>query len=135
MRALLALLFAAACATISPPSPAGRVAGCWIARDETGGAVTMRWLPDAARPDALNGEKAVLGGGHERYRLEAGGDAWLLCQIEAAGERCWLVAEAQEGSLEGGRAFIDALGDSLRISIVGDGEDRIVFDGARDGCD
>lgn len=138
MRALPALLLAAACATVAPSSPGGRVAGCWIARDEAGGAAIMRWLPDTTRPGALRGEKSVTSGGasaHELYRLEASGDVWSLCQIEAAGERCWRVAEDEEGSLEGGRAFIDAHHEALRISIVGDGADRVVFDGARDGCD
>jgi hypothetical protein len=140
MRALLALLLTAACATTAGTVPAERVAGCWIQRDGSGGATTMRWLADASSPGALRGEKAVMSGdggagAHEVYRLEPNGDAWTLCQIEAAGERCWQVAEGAEGSLEGGRAFIDAHREDLRITIVGDGADRVVFQGARDGCD
>jgi hypothetical protein len=139
MRALFALLLTAACATVSAETPAARVAGCWIARDGSGGATTMRWLRDTQRPSALNGDRLVYNADgatqSERYRLEPSGELWSLCQIEAAGERCWQVAEGEEGSLEGGRAFIDAHGENLRITIVGDGADRIVFQGARDGCD
>jgi hypothetical protein len=100
--------------------------------------MTMRWFADAERPGALRGDKLVYGGSapqRERYRLEPRGETWSLCQLEAAGERCWQVAQGEEGSLEGGRAFIDTHGDRLRISIVGDGADRVVFQGNRDGCD
>ncbi len=138
MRAFLALLFTAACATTFGGQPGDRVAGCWIERDGSGGATTMRWLPDPQRPGALRGDKLVYASGgaqNEQYRLEPNGEAWTFCQIEAAGERCWQVAEGEEGSLEGGRAFIDAHREDLRITIVGDGADRVVFQGARDGCD
>lgn len=139
MRALFALLLTAACATVAGETPASRVAGCWIARDDAGGATTMRWLPDPQRPGALQGDRLVYAGSgateSERYRLQASGQTWSLCQIETAGERCWQVAEGNEGSLEGGRAFIDAHREDLRITIVGDGADRVVFQGARDGCD
>lgn len=135
----LALLLVAACATISGETPASRVAGCWIQRDSTGGAATIRWLGDAERAGALRGDKLVYGADGatqaERYRLEPRGEAWALCQIEDAGERCWQVAQGEEGSLEGGRAFIDAHREELRITVVGDGADRTVFEGARDGCD
>lgn len=139
MRALFALLLAAACATIADETPASRVAGCWIARDVSTGTTTMRWIPDPQRPSALQGDRLVYAGNgateSERYRLESSGVTWSLCQIEAAGERCWQVAQGEEGSLEGGRAFIDSHGENLRITIVGDGADRVVFQGARDGCD
>jgi hypothetical protein len=139
MRALFVLLLTAACATVSAETPGSRVAGCWIARDGSGGATTMRWLRDTQRPSALHGDGLVYGADgatqSERYRLEPNGETWSLCQIEAAGERCWQVAEGEEGSLEGGRAFIDAHRENLRITIVGDGADRVVFQGARDGCD
>lgn len=138
MRAILALLFTAACATTSAATPATRVAGCWIQRDAASGATTMRWLPDRQRPGTLTGDKLTYAGGgtqSERYRLEPNGETWSLCQIESGGERCWQVAEGNEGSLEGGRAFIDAHREELRITIVGDGADRVVFQGARDGCD
>jgi hypothetical protein len=139
MKAFLALIFVAACATTAAETPAARVAGCWIARDGAGGATTMRWLRDPARAGALLGDKLVYRAGgatqSQRYRLEPRGADWALCQIEAAGERCWRVAEDEEGSLDGGRAFLDAHRENLRISIVGDGADRVVFQGARDGCD
>jgi hypothetical protein len=139
MRVLFALLLTAACATTLAGQPGERVAGCWIQRDGSGGATTMRWLPDAARPGSLRGDRLVYSGAgatqNETYRLEPNGETWTLCQIEAAGERCWQVAMDDEGSLEGGRAFIDTHAEDLRITVVGDGQDRVIFQGARDGCD
>lgn len=139
MRVLPALVAVAGCATASMSSPAQRVAGCWIAREDAGAATTMRWLTDAARPGALAGETLVYGPQGatqvERYRLEPRGENWALCQIESAGERCWQVAQDEEGSLEGGRAFIDSHREALRISVVGDGSERVIFEGQRDGCD
>jgi hypothetical protein len=139
MRPLLAFVAVAGCATASLSSPAQRVAGCWIAREEAGAATTMRWFTDAGRPGALVGETLVYGSEGatqiERYRLEPRGETWALCQIESAGERCWQVAQGEEGSLEGGRAFIDSHREVLRISVVGDGSERLIFEGQRDGCD
>jgi hypothetical protein len=140
MRALLAALLLTACATAAPEgTPAQRAAGCWIDRNSAGGAVTMRWLPDAARSGALRGVRNSYGASgttrSEEYRLEQRDNAWIMCQIEVAGERCWQVAEGQGGSLEGGRAFIDTYGDRLRISVVDAGGERLVYHGARDGCD
>ena len=66
------------------------------------------------------------------YRLEPRGEGWALCEVGGA---CWTVAEGEGGSLEGGRAFIDASDESVRISIVHDGVEREIFQGARDGCD
>jgi hypothetical protein len=45
------------------------------------------------------------------------------------------VARGEGGSLEGGRAFIDTHGERLRIAVVGDGPERVIFQGRRDGCD
>jgi hypothetical protein len=140
MKRLLALVLVAGCATSLASQPGERVAGCWISRDAaTGAATTMRWVADDRRAGALRGDKlAYVAGGAseaEHYRLEPRGRDWALCQIEAGGERCWQVAQAEEGSLEGGRAFIDAHREDLRISIVGDGAERVVFEGDRDGCD
>ncbi len=99
----------------------------------------MRWFADQHHAGALHGDKLVYSaegpGENAQYRLEPRGESWTLCQLEAAGERCWQVAQGQEGSLEGGRAFIDAHGENLRIAILGDGAERIVFQGVRDGCD
>jgi hypothetical protein len=138
MRALAALVLVAACATAGSPTT-HRAAGCWIARDGTGAATTMRWLPDPARPGVLRGDKLIYdtsGATHgETYRLEPRGEDWALCEVTSAGERCWVVAEGEGGSLEGGRAFIDAHTDRLRISVIGDGPDRVIFQGDRDGCD
>lgn len=134
MRALVALVLVAACAT-TPEPPPERLAGCWIARDDRGGATVMRWLPDPERAGALAGEKSSMSGAVERYRLEPRGAGWALCELTADGERCWQVAQGEEGSLEGGRAFIDTHGESLRITVLGDGAERTVFQGQRDGCD
>jgi hypothetical protein len=137
--ALAAILVLAACATSAEEKPPPeRVAGCWINRDA--GASTMRWLPDRARPGVLAGSLIVYGQtgvtSSSRYSLEPSGDGWSLCEIDAgAATRCWQVAQGQGGSLEGGRVFIDAHGDRLRIAVIGDGPEMVIFHGRRDGCD
>ncbi len=138
MRAWIALLFVAACAT-TPPPPPERLAGCWISRSNDGGATTMRWLEDPARPGMLTGVKNWYGSGGagavERYVLEPRESGFALCLL-GDNAQCWEVAMGEGGSLEGGRAFIDAYrSQRLRISIVGDGPTRVVFQGVRDGCD
>lgn len=125
----------AACATTDVTPPNERVAGCWINRDA--GAVTMRWLPDRAGGGVLVGSKITYGiGGNrqERYTLAQGGEGWTLCQT-APENACWPVAQGESGPLEGGRAFIDAHGDNLRISVLAAHGERTIFQGRRDGCD
>lgn len=138
MRALIALLLVASCATAPALTPAERVAGCWIDRVGDNDAVTMRWLPGAA--GALNGDllrySSAGAGGRESYVLRQTAEAWALCETtEGSGGACWNVAEGQTGSLEGGRAFIDAHGERLRIAILDGGGERVLFQGRRDGCD
>jgi len=72
-----------------------------------------------------------------RYTLEPSDAGHSLCELDSAGAatRCWQVAEGEGGSLEGGRVFIDSHADRLRITIIGDGADRVIFHGRRDGCD
>lgn len=136
MRALVLCLALSACATVETPAPPNeRVAGCWINRDA--GAVTMRWLPDRGGSGALVGSKVaygVAGNRLERYTLAQSAEGWRLCQT-APEQACWAVAEGDMGSLEGGRAFIDATGESLRIAVIGAGAERVIFQGRRDGCD
>lgn len=138
--AVAACLFVAACATTATPKPpAERVAGCWINRDV--GATTMRWLPDRERPGVMAGSRIIYGQTgvtrSTRYTLEPSEAGSSLCELGADGAatRCWAVAEGEGGSLEGGRAFIDAHADRMRIMIIGDGPDQIIFRGRRDGCD
>jgi hypothetical protein len=139
MRPPLSLCFAlalVACAT-TPAPPPERVAGCWIDRDV--GVSTMRWLTGA--DGALTGVRLQYGsssGPHAtRYRLLPSGEGWRLCEAAEGGgdARCWQVAEGDGGSLDGGRAFIDVAGERLRISVIGDGPERIIFSGRRDGCE
>lgn len=140
MRVAAACLLLAACATVGPPKPPPeRLAGCWINRDAA--AVTMRWLPHRERPGVLTGSRLVYGqtgvSSHTRYALEPSEQGWSLCELDSAGaaSRCWQVAEGEGGSLEGGRVFIDAHGDRLRIAVLGDGPEQVIFHGRRDGCD
>jgi len=139
VAAVAASILLAACATASARTPIERVAGCWINRDA--GASTMRWLPDRERPGVLSGAKLVYGQtgvtSSARYSLEPSEAGFSLCELGADGAatRCWMVAEGEGGSLERGRAFIDAHGERLRITIIGDGPDREIFQGRRDGCD
>jgi hypothetical protein len=141
MRALAATLLLSACVTAGETgAPPERVAGCWINRDV--GVSTMRWLPHRERPGVLNGVKHVYRQTGApivtRFTLEPSDAGWSLCELDAAGAaatRCWQVAQGEGGSLEGGRAFIDAHGDRLRIVVIGDGPERAIFHGRRDGCD
>ena len=139
-RAVASLLFVAACAsTASTVSPMEQVRGCWINRDV--GATTMRWLPDRNRPDVLAGAKLIYRQVGQpvstRFTLEPSEQGHSLCELGADGAatQCWRVARGEGGSLEGGRAFIDSHGERLRIAVVGDGPERMIFQGRRDGCD
>jgi hypothetical protein len=137
MRMVAALLLLASCATSPSTPPSERVAGCWIARDGAN-ATTMRWFPGA--DGAFNGEllryTAAGAGEHESYVLRPSVEGWELCQtMSADASQCWFVAQGTSGSLEGGRAFIDSHRDRLRIAIVNEGEELVLFQGNRDGCD
>ncbi len=132
MRALIACVALAACATASSMTPAQRVAGCWVGWDAT----VMRWSEDLARPGLFVGSKTGSGA-TEIYGLDAVNGDWRLCQGRegpSGGARCWGVAQGEAGSLEGGRAFIDGGGDALRIAVIGDGPERVIFQGRRQRC-
>lgn len=133
------LLFVAACATAPSGSPAEQLRGCWINRDV--GATTMRWLPDRTRPDVLAGARLQYrqtgAPVSTRFTLEPSDEGYSLCELDeqSAATKCWRVARGEGGTLEGGRAFIDSHGERLRIAVVGDGPERLIFSGNRDGCD
>lgn len=135
MRAFVACLLVAACATL--PTPDERVRGCWIDRDDFS-TVTMRWLPDREAPGALQGDWLEYRRNGEtqprEYALEPRGEGWALC-LRGGGAACWQVAQGDGGSLEGGRAFIDAGRDRLRIAVHSGGREEVIFEGRRDGCD
>ncbi len=136
MRAIAALLLLSACAT-TQAAPGERLRGCWIERSNVGGAVTMRWLPDAngeLRGDLLRYSTSGASG-RERYALRLREGGYVLCQLGPT-ETCWAVAQGEGGSLEGGRAFIDSYGgDRVRISVIDERGQRVIFQGDRDGCD
>ena len=138
--AVASVMFVAACATTpSNTSPADQLRGCWINRDV--GATTMRWLPDRTRPDVLAGARLQYRQTgtpiSTRYTLEPSDEGHALCELDAEGAatKCWRVARGQGGTLEGGRVFIDRHNERVRISVVGDGPERVIFAGNRDGCD
>jgi len=140
MRAIALCCALAACASFEPSAaPPERVAGCWINREVV--ATTMRWRRHPERSGVVTGAKLVYGAAgvrsSARYTLEPSETGWSLCELDTSGaaSQCWDVAQGLGGSLEGGRAFIDANGDQLRISVLGDGPERIIFHGRRDGCD
>ncbi len=139
-KAIACLMLVAACATAPSQTPADeQVRGCWINRDQ--GATTMRWLPDRNRPNVLAGSRLAYGLSgppvSTRFTLEPSEQGHSLCELGAGGvvTECWPVARGEGGSLDGGRAFIDAHGDRLRITVAGDGPERVIFQGRRDGCD
>lgn len=133
MKVFATLLLAAACATTPAPTPPERIFGCWISRANPENVMMMRFLRDASAPGVLNGHVSTMTSSTP-YRLEPRGAEWALCEAQAGGA-CWTVAQGDEGSLEGGRAFIDAHDDYVRLSVVNGGAEREIFQGARDGCD
>jgi len=137
MRALIACVLLAACAAGSELNPAQRLAGCWINRDA--GAARMRWSQSPDSEGAFLGSKTSFGiaGANttERYSLASADGGWRLCRLDAGdGAHCWGVAQGEGGSLTGGRAFIDAGGDNLRIAVIGEGPERLIFQGHREAC-
>jgi hypothetical protein len=140
MRFAAVLLFLSACATASAPAPPERLAGCWIDRESDDLTTTMRWLPDRARPDVLEGNlleysRNTSENRSSRYTLEPREDHHVMCSHWQEEPVCWKVAEGEEGSLEGGRVFIDAGEQRLRIAVLSDGVEDVIFEGQRDGCD
>jgi hypothetical protein len=141
MRALVAAVLVASCATAAISPPPERLAGCWIDRKADNTAITMRWLPQSSETAVLRGERLTYGptgviSDRASYELSPEGAGWKLCVVsDPNAPRCYQVAEGESGSLEGGRAFVDAHGDRLRISIFADSVERITFQGVRDGCD
>jgi hypothetical protein len=141
-KAAAAVLLLAACASTpgEAPPPGEQLRGCWIKR-EAGAVTTMRWLPDRTRPEVLAGSRLVYRPSgattSTRFTLEPSEEGHSFCELDAtrAATSCWIVARGQGGSLEGGRIFIDTLGERLRISLIGDGPERTIFEGRRDGCD
>jgi hypothetical protein len=131
-------LLLAACATPPQPDPDASVRGCWIARsgEQT---TTMRWLPRPNRTEILYGDLLVYapsGTTNARYALELLENGWRLCSLANGDiQTCWPVAEGREGSVDEGRAFIDAYRERLRIAVVEATGERVIFDGQRDGCD
>ena len=142
MRALIACVglsavVLSACATGSSLAPPERLVGCWINRDA--GAARMRWVqaPDNRAP--YQGAKTTFGiaGANptEHFTLEDPDSGWRLCRVDAGeANHCWAVAQGEGGSLTGGRAFIDRSGDNLRIAVIGDGPERLIFQGNRETC-
>jgi hypothetical protein len=140
MRTLVALLLLAACATPPPSPPPERLAGCWIDRSVDDVVTTMRWLPERARPGVLEGRlleyaRDPAENRHARYTLEPREVHFVMCSHWQVEPICWRVAEGEAGSLEGGRVFIDAGEEVLRISVLSDGVEDVIFSGRRDGCD
>lgn len=136
MRALIACVALAACATTSDLTPPERVAGCWINRDA--GAARMRWSETPNSAGAFLGSKTafgIVGANTEHYALESADGGWRLCRVDAGeAAHCWAVAQGEGGPLAGGRTFIDRSGDTLRIAVIGDGPEHVIFQGRREAC-
>lgn len=130
MRALAFAVLLMGCATAQPGPPSDRVAGCWA---DSAAMTTLRWRADAEgrvvgelRETPVNGTAST-----RNFVLSQAGEAWQVC--DASGQPCWTVAQTRDGSLEGGRAFIDRYRNRLHFSIVdADGRSvaRFVGEGA-----
>ncbi len=129
MRILLAALFLSACATAVPSQ---RVNGCWVSNEEGAPPAMLSFTPDRSRPGILHGA-LIRNGVRENYDLRQYVTGWSFCQMGATAT-CWQVAEAESGSLEGGRAFIDSEADHLRISVIAQDGERVIFQGVRGDC-
>jgi hypothetical protein len=96
----------------------------------------MHWR-EADATGAVQGTKTTFGIGGansvEHFSLEGADSGWRLCRTDGDAH-CWDVAQGEGGSLAGGRAFIDRSGDSLRIAVIGDGSERVIFQGVREAC-
>lgn len=82
-------------------------------------------------------EHRIAGSVRSFYALDPDGEGYVFCELtdeQGATARCWQVAQGEQGSLEGGRAFIDLTGARLRLTIVGDGPERVIFSGRRESC-
>ncbi len=139
MRSVLLVVLLAACATPPELTPGESVRGCWISRGDAE-TTTIRWLPDSSTPGRLRGDLFVYGasgpGGRQQYTLQELPEGWTFCDLaEGITPACRLVAMGHEGDLGDGRVFIDAHRDKLRIALAEPTGERIVFEGARDGCD
>jgi hypothetical protein len=130
---MIGALVLAACATGSSLTPAQRLAGCWINRDA--GAARMFWSESA--DGGLVGTKTTFGiaGANmtERYTLAPADEGWRLCRVDAEA-KCWAVAQGDGGSLTGGRVFIDGGSDYIRVAVIGDGPERVIFQGRHEAC-
>ncbi|HVY85224.1 MAG TPA: hypothetical protein VG943_08825 [Caulobacterales bacterium] len=146
MRAALLALALAACATSAAPSVPAELRGCWIAR-EPDRTVTMRWFPGRAgsnwRGDQLFYAKDGGEPFHQAYRIdeEIGVDDaprphWVVCPLDDGlphGAPCRALSFAH--SSEDYHAEIIASADHLHFAFFDEGEETVLFDGARDGCD
>jgi hypothetical protein len=144
-RATLGFLTAialTACATAPAPPPFNHLRGCWIERRADGVTATMRWVRQSVsdwKGDQLTyfpsgGEPA-----HQGYRLqqEQTGD-WLICPLDDSlphGAPCRIVSDKVLELGNDYRATIAASAERLRIAFVDEGEDHVLFEGARDGCE
>ena len=134
MRAIALALLLMGCATAQSGPPSDRLAGCW-ADTTQGGVSTLRWRPDPEgrllgelRETPVNGAPWT-----GNFILRQAGEIWQVCDV--SGQPCWTVAETREGSMEGGRAFIDRYRDRLHFSIVGaDGRSVARFVGESAPC-
>ncbi len=127
-------VFLAGCAT-RPLDASEAVRGCWIDH-ETRGAITFRWLPDFERPGTLRGEQTSYfiddaeSVTSRSWRLKGN----RMCAVDDAGQvgRCWPVTMVAG---HGDRIEISAAPETLKMTLYDRGAARILYDGARDGCD
>ncbi|MES1199779.1 MAG: hypothetical protein ABUS48_07350 [Pseudomonadota bacterium] len=145
MRPVLAALLLAACATSAAPDAVpSALRGCWIAR-EADRTVTMRWFPEHGgsswHGDQLFYPKDGSAPEHQGFRIDAtAGEnehfGWAVCPLDDGlphGAPCRALTFAH--SSEDYHAELIATADHLHFGFFDSGEELVLFDGPRDGCD
>ncbi|MES1159046.1 MAG: hypothetical protein ABUL42_04045 [Terricaulis silvestris] len=142
MRMIVLALALAACATSTAPSVPAELRGCWIAR-EPDRTVTMRWFQNDAgwHGDQLFYAKDGGEPAHQGYRIDAtagenehGG--WAVCPLDDGlphGAPCRALYFGH--AADEYHAELVATADHLHFAFFDAGEETVLFDGARDGCD
>ena len=160
VSAMTAVALLAGCATAAK-APATQAAdveflrGCWVAKTAPGGAVMgfLRLLPEGAAGPAYRGAVGGMGDGKVGAQFSFARDGSAATVVAAAGSApnayrkasyellapegsmTTYAAYAREGAADE-RLIAEVAGERLKIhTLAADGQDKVLFEGERDGCD